>query len=102
VARWLRDNDIPFYHIPNGGKREAREAAKFKRIGVQAGIPDICIPLARSSYHGAYGELKRRSGGKVSDRQQYWLELLNKNGYYTFVGNGADEFIEMVKKYMEA
>jgi hypothetical protein len=75
------------------------EAMKFKRLGVKAGIPDICIPVARSPYHGLYCELKRRSGGKVSDHQTYWLEELRLQGYYVFVANGADEAIKHVQKY---
>lgn len=30
-------------HIPNGGSRDAREGAKFKRMGVRAGTPDYLI-----------------------------------------------------------
>lgn len=100
VARWLTRNRILFYHIPNGGKRDKREAAKFKRCGVQAGVPDICIPFAVSPYHGAYGELKRRSGGKVSDKQYWWLDELTKAGYFCFVAKGADDFIEKIRNYM--
>jgi VRR-NUC domain-containing protein len=101
VATWLTKNNIPFYHIPNGGRRNMLEAIKFKRMGVKAGIPDICVPVARSGYHGLYGELKRVSGGVVSEAQEYWLAELKRQGYYVFVGNGADEFIQHVKKYME-
>jgi len=31
------------FHIPNGGKRNAREAARFKRMGVKAGVPDLFL-----------------------------------------------------------
>lgn len=100
VANWLDAHKILFYHIPNGGKRDIREAVKFKRIGVKAGVPDICIPLARKCYHGAYGELKRKVGGVVSVAQAYWMEELRRQGYYVFIGKGADEFIEHVKYYL--
>lgn len=102
IATWLAKSNIPFYHIPNGGRRNMLEALKFKRMGVKAGIPDICIPVARKGYHGAYGEVKRRVGGVVSESQAYWMEELRRQGYYVFVGNGADEFIEHVKNYMGA
>jgi hypothetical protein len=102
VATWLSKNNILFYHTPNGGKRNMLEAVKFKRMGVKAGVPDICIPLARGGYHGAYGELKRRSGGVLSEAQEFWLAELSRQGYYVFVGNGADEFIQHVKNYLGA
>ena len=98
---WLTKNKIPFYHIPNGGKRSMLEAIKFKRLGVKAGIPDICIPVARSPYHGLYIELKRRFGGVVSEAQAYWLEELRLQGYYVCVAKGADEAIKIVQYYFQ-
>ncbi len=101
VATWLTRNNIIFYHIPNGGRRNFLEGLKFKRMGVKAGIPDICIPVARKGFHGAYGELKRLVGGRVSEQQEWWLAELKRQGYYVFIGHGADEFIQHVKNYME-
>ena len=46
------------HHIPNGGKRDKRTAVALKRQGVKAGVPDICLPVARNGYHGLYIELK--------------------------------------------
>ena len=31
------------FHVPNGGKRSAREAARLKRQGVLAGVSDILL-----------------------------------------------------------
>lgn len=101
IATWLAKNNILFYHIPNGGRRNLLEAIKFKRMGVQPGVPDVCIPLARKGYHGAYGELKRVKGGVVSEAQRYWLAELAKAGYYVFVAKGADEFINCIKNYLK-
>ncbi len=100
AATWLTKNNIPFYHIPNGGKRNAMEGVKFKRMGVKAGVPDICIPLARKGYHGLYIELKRQKGGVLSESQAYWRDLLRRNGYDWFLAEGADELIKYVKDYI--
>jgi hypothetical protein len=35
--------DALVFAVPNGGKRHAKEAARMKRLGVKAGIPDLCI-----------------------------------------------------------
>lgn len=59
VAQYLNMclyKDIVWYHPPNGGKRNAREAAKFKRMGVLAGVPDLCFILPGGT--AAYIELK--------------------------------------------
>jgi hypothetical protein len=99
-AVWLAKNMIIFYHIPNGGRRYALEAMKLKRMGVQAGVPDICIPIARSPYHGLYVELKRQKGGTLSEMQKIWRDQLRKEGYAWFLAEGADRAIACVKKYL--
>lgn len=32
---------VVWWHTPNGGNRSAAEGARFKQIGVKAGIPDL-------------------------------------------------------------
>jgi hypothetical protein len=36
---------VLIFHIPNGGLRSKREAARLKWIGVVAGIPDLALVL---------------------------------------------------------
>lgn len=36
------------FHVPNGGKRSKVEAARFKAMGVQAGVPDLFLPVPRA------------------------------------------------------
>ncbi len=43
---WFRDARLPgvvSWHTPNGGKRDGREAKRFKEMGVEPGIPDYFI-----------------------------------------------------------
>ena len=35
------------YHVPNGGSRKKAEAGRFRAEGVKAGVPDLCLPVAR-------------------------------------------------------
>lgn len=49
------------YHVPNGGSRKKAEAGRFRAEGVKAGVPDLCLPVARGGFHGLYIELKRRA-----------------------------------------
>jgi|SRR6185369_5625340 len=100
LASWLTNQGIKFYAIPNGGSRNVIEAVKFKRCGVQPGIPDLCIPIPSGSYHGLYIELKREKGGRVSDSQIYWLTFLREKGYYADVANGFLEAKEIVLHYL--
>lgn len=34
---------VIYWHTPNGGKRNQSEAAKFRRLGVVPGIPDLLL-----------------------------------------------------------
>lgn len=47
-----------YHHIPNGGLRDKRTAARLIGQGVLIGVPDVFIPAARGGYHGIYVELK--------------------------------------------
>jgi hypothetical protein len=100
LAAWLDKNNILYYHCPNGGKKSLPEAFQLKRMGVKAGVPDICVPVARRGYHGLYCELKRKEGGVVSESQRQWLEALRREGYYVFVSKGADDAIARIKLYL--
>lgn len=42
------------YHVPNGGSRKKAEAGRFRAEGVKAGVPDLCLPVARGGFHGLY------------------------------------------------
>ena len=98
---WLAKNGIVHHHSPNGGARDWREGAKFKRMGTSAGFPDFVIPYARKGYHGLYIELKRVSGGKLSDVQVWWRDFLIKEGHAWFEAKGAGELIKIVSDYMD-
>lgn len=100
VVDYCRIRHIPIFHIPNGGSRNAREAANLKRQGVKPGVPDLCIPLARGGFHGLYIELKRNEKSKTTECQHYWLNRLSEEGYLALVCYGADEAICQIDRYV--
>lgn len=91
--RWL-------HAIPNGGSRNPIEAAKLKRMGVKAGVPDIELPVAKGGYTGLHIELKRMEGGRVSLLQKEWIEGLSELGRLAAVCKGAREAIPLIEKYL--
>ncbi len=101
AATWLSKRNIPFYHVPNGGYRDYYEGAKLKRMGVKSGVPDLCICVARGGYHGLYIELKRVYGGKLSDTQLVWRDILIKEGYMWREAKGSGECIRIVEDYLK-
>ena len=106
VVRWAahmmgRWPDLKWlYHIPNGGKRGKVEAARFKAMGVKAGVPDLCLPVARGGYHGLYIEMKRRVGGRLSPDQKDWADGLRANGYCVCRCDGWNEAVAVLEGYL--
>lgn len=88
------------YHIPNGGSRNELEAASLKRQGVKAGVPDLCLPVARGMHHGLYIEMKYGKN-KTSDQQEKWLDAPAKQGYAVAVCYGFEEAQKVLIKYLE-
>lgn len=88
------------YHIPNGGSRNKLEAANLKRQGVKAGVPDLCLPVARNGFHGLYIEMKH-GRNKTTESQDEWLEELTAQGYYTAVCYGAEEAERVIASYLQ-
>ena len=88
------------FAIPNGGYRHYRTAADLKSEGVKSGVPDIMLPVARGGYYGLFIEMKRTSGGRVSESQQKFLKTLNDNGYLAVVCKGFEQAQEAILKYL--
>ena len=100
VVEWCAWRRIPVFHIPNGGSRHPAEAARLKAQGVKAGVPDLCIPVARGGFHSLYIEMKAPKG-RVSEKQREWLALLSEQGMRAIVCYGADSAIKAIEAYME-
>ncbi|MCI8469356.1 MAG: VRR-NUC domain-containing protein [Eggerthellaceae bacterium] len=99
VITYCELRGIPVYHIPNEGKRSVYAGANLKRQGLRAGVPDLCIPVARGRYHSLYIEMKA-DGGKVTPKQAEWIALLRGQGMCAAVCVGADNAKALIDRYM--
>lgn len=88
------------FAIPNGGKRSKAVAGKLKAEGVRAGVPDLCLPVARGQYHGLFIELKAERG-RVTPLQYEWAEALTDQGYLALVCHGWERAKTAIEKYLE-
>ena len=87
------------YHIPNGGLRNKATAARLRAEGVKAGVPDLCLPVPRSGYHGLYIEMKKRDGSnRATKEQRQWIDELQAHGYRAPVAYGSDEAIGVLEE----
>lgn len=81
-----------YFHIPNGGSRHVREAAKLKRMGVKPGVPDICIVWRGRSI---FIELKTPTG-RVSPVQRDMAQALTLAGAVVVTCRSVDEVSEFL------
>lgn len=86
------------HHSPNGGKRNAREAARFKEMGTRPGFPDLFLMFPNKAYHGLFIELKSPKG-TVQESQKEFKELSESLGYRYGLCRSIEQFQELVKSY---
>lgn len=82
-------------HVPNGGRRDAREGARLKGMGVKAGVPDILIV---KDGRADWIELKADTG-RVSPAQRDMHCTLVERGCRIIVCRSIDEVIAALKAW---
>ena len=104
VIEWCELQRMVYPHvdrifaIPNGGHRHKAVAAKMKREGVKAGVPDLFLPFPCGGYRGLFIEMKYGKN-KPTDSQKDWIDFLARQGYCTAVCWGAGDAIETIQDY---
>lgn len=89
-----------FCHVPNGGKRNAIEGAKFKRMGVLAGVPDILIFNKNYSFDGLAIELKIKPN-KPTKIQLEVIERFKEVGFDVHVCYDFDSCKNIIDNYFK-
>lgn len=84
------------YAIPNGQYRPGQAMEP----GLKAGVPDICLPVARGGYHSLYVELKVGSNSP-SKEQKRWITSLRKAGHRVDVCWGYEAAKETILDYLD-
>ncbi|WP_158414125.1 VRR-NUC domain-containing protein [Geoalkalibacter subterraneus] len=93
LADYLDSLGVEWFHVPNGGARNAAEGGKLKAQGVKAGVPDnfIVDPPPKEPWRpGVVIELKRFDSGRVSPDQERWIKSLREKNWAVFVCHGAE------------
>lgn len=90
---------LRLFAVPNGGLRAVQEAVRLKAEGVQRGVPDLCLPIPRGGFHGAWLELKAGKG-KASPEQVDWLGFLAAEGYAVRVAWDVASSFQFLHDYL--
>ncbi|SCI52166.1 VRR-NUC domain-containing protein [Intestinibacter bartlettii] len=86
-------------HVPNEGKRSPRYGAELKRLGLQAGFPDLALFVPRNGKAALFIEMKV-GRNKCTDNQKKWIRNLLEQGYEVKVCYSCEEAIQVIKKYL--
>ena len=106
LFRWALAERVRFpelklmYHIPNEGKRDSKNAAILKKMGLKRGVPDIHLPVARGRYHSLYIEMKRTDKAETSEAQEWWLSQLRMQGHCALVCYGWEAAASTIEWYL--
>ena len=85
--------------IPNGGKRDKVTGAKLKAEGALAGMPDLCLPVARHGFHALYVEMKTPSGS-LQPIQKKRIAELEAEGNRCYVAYNFNAAIDEISRYL--
>lgn len=88
------------FAVPNAGQRTKAARGRLLAEGLKAGIPDLCLPIARNGYHALYIELKRLRGGTVRPEQKWWHQRLRAEGARVEVCRGFDAAWAAISDYL--
>nr|DAR49432.1 MAG TPA: Nuclease [Caudoviricetes sp.] len=86
------------YHVPNGGRRNRAEAAKFKQMGVKAGVSDLCLPYPKGAYCGLFIEMKYGSNKQQASQKEF-LRDMAMAGHFVVTCYSAREACEVIEEY---
>lgn len=87
------------FAIPNGRKRDIRDAAALKAEGVKPGAPDVLCAYPFGVYHGLFIEMKKPEKGVIANKQNEWHDRLIARGYAVAVCYSWDEALAATQYY---
>ena len=89
------------FAVPNGGSRNAIEAARLKAEGVTPGVADLILLEARGGYSCLCIEMKtHRRGSGQSDAQKEWQQAAEWGGAKYVVCRDFASFCREVTAYL--
>jgi hypothetical protein len=94
--------ELKWLHASNNGVRVTPgTAVKMKKAGMKAGIPDLCLPVARGGFHGLWVEMKRVRGSRVDPDQEACHTFLRDAGYHVAVCKGWEAAKATILDYLK-
>jgi len=93
--RWRARRDCFWFHVPNGGKRDAIEARHLKDQGVRTGVPDVILICGGRTY----GLELKADQGRVSVAQKATQIEMEMAGAAVATAYGLDAALAQVEAW---
>lgn len=90
--RLFYSNELFVFAVPNGGKRNVREAVTLKRTGTFAGVSDLVVV----GYKRVFFVEVKTSKGVMSDNQSNFKSIVEGKGFNYLI---VRSFADFKKKY---
>lgn len=88
------------FAVPNGGARNAKEAAIMKGEGVTAGVADLILLYPSDGFHSLCIEFKTPSkSSRQTPMQKEWQALAEAHGNKYIVCRTFEDFERTIKNY---
>jgi len=92
--------EILIHSIPNGGKLTGMQRIRREKEGELAGVSDLFIAEPIGKHCGLYIEMKRKTGGKVSKKQNAFMLKAEAKGYRCHVANSCELAWGILNEYL--
>ncbi len=105
IVRWARNHADLYpplrwlFAVPNGGHRDAAEAANLKREGVTPGISDLCLLYDNGEHAALWMELKI-GANKPTEAQLDFQAWAESQGHRAVVCRTTQDAILMLREYL--
>lgn len=94
ALRWLLPEDADVKHVPNGGQRHSKAAARLVGLGVRAGHPDLDVV-----HKGRLTCIELKApGGVTSPVQRQRHQKLERCGVTVHVCRTLDEVLAVLRE----
>ena len=103
IVDWLNDEDILYFHIPNGELRNKRTGSKLKKLGVLAGVPDLQLFMASKAGSSLFIEVKRNTkAAKLSKNQLAVMSALERHNHRCAVAQSLSDAKLIIELYQNS
>lgn len=102
---WFRRTYPPMakllFAVPNGGLRSKVEAAIMREEGLQSGVSDLILLVARGGYGALCIEVKTTAkSSTLSADQRAWHEVAKEYGNAVVVVRTFEQFVAVIEWYL--